>query len=196
MCTGNAQQTIRQKAETLRIDNSMLHDNRSAQLLAAVFAAIFILVAWDLIADSADGVETMHVVIEGAVLALSGTGFGWLAVRMLRQRKRMRVLARDLGRARRDAERWRDRYGETLRGLAAAISAQFNDWGLSEAETEVAMLLLKGLSLREIAQARGTGERTVRDQARAVYRKAGLPNRSALAAFFLEDLLLPMDQRG
>jgi len=36
------------------------------------------------------------------------------------------------------------------------------------------MLLLKGLSLKEIATVRGTGERTVREQARAVYRKAGL----------------------
>ena len=52
--------------------------------------------------------------------------------------------------------------------------------------------MLKGLSLKEIAALRSTSERTVREQARAVYRKSGLSGRSALAAFFLEDLLLPM----
>jgi DNA-binding NarL/FixJ family response regulator len=52
-------------------------------------------------------------------------------------------------------------------------------------------LLLKGLSHKEIAAVRSTSERTIREQARAVYRKAGLPGRSALSAFFLEDLLLP-----
>ena len=36
---------------------------------------------------------------------------------------------------------------------------------------------------------RETRERTVREQARAVYRKAGLGGRSELSAFFLEDLL-------
>ena len=52
-------------------------------------------------------------------------------------------------------------------------------------------LLLKGLSLREIAQLRDTSERTVREQARSVYRKAGINGRASLSAYFLEDLLLP-----
>jgi DNA-binding NarL/FixJ family response regulator len=34
-------------------------------------------------------------------------------------------------------------------------------------------------------------ETTVRQQARAIYRKAGLSGRHDLAAFFLEDLLGP-----
>ncbi len=55
------------------------------------------------------------------------------------------------------------------------------------------LLLLKGLSLRDVAQARSTSERTVRQQALAVYRKAGLAGRAELAAFFLEDLLLPRE---
>jgi DNA-binding NarL/FixJ family response regulator len=57
----------------------------------------------------------------------------------------------------------------------------------------VGLLLLKGLSLKEAAEARQTSERTVRQQALAVYRKAGLAGRAELAAFFLEDLLLPRD---
>jgi hypothetical protein len=35
----------------------------------------------------------------------------------------------------------------------------------------------------------------VRHQALAVYRKSGLGGRAELAAFFLEDLLLPISQR-
>jgi DNA-binding NarL/FixJ family response regulator len=62
---------------------------------------------------------------------------------------------------------------------------------LTAAEREVGLLLLKGLSHKEVAAARGTSETTIRQQALAVYRKAGLRNRSDLSAFFLEDLLLP-----
>ncbi len=38
---------------------------------------------------------------------------------------------------------------------------------------------------------RNISEATARQQARAVYRKAGLAGRHDLAAFFLEDLVLP-----
>ncbi len=83
---------------------------------------------------------------------------------------------------------------EALRGLGEAIDAQFERWGLTPAEREVGLLMLKGLSHREIAEARSIGEATVRQQAQALYRKSGLRNRSDLSAFFLEDLLLPRDQ--
>ncbi|MDZ7669889.1 MAG: LuxR C-terminal-related transcriptional regulator [Gammaproteobacteria bacterium] len=65
---------------------------------------------------------------------------------------------------------------------------------MTQAEAVVGLLLLKGLSHKEIGQARNTSERTVREQARALYRKAELSGRAALSAFFLEDLLLPGTQ--
>ena len=74
---------------------------------------------------------------------------------------------------------------------SAAIDRQLERWGLSAAEHEVALLLLKGLSHKTIADRRGTEEATVRQQSRAIYRKAGLAGRHDLAAFFLEDLLAP-----
>ena len=57
-------------------------------------------------------------------------------------------------------------------------------------------MLLKGFSHKEIATLRQASERTIREQARAVYRKAGLSGRASLAAFFLEDLLLPHDSES
>jgi hypothetical protein len=51
--------------------------------------------------------------------------------------------------------------------------------------------LFATIAPRDIAQARGTSERTVRQQALALYRKAGVAGRAELSAFFLEDLLLP-----
>jgi DNA-binding NarL/FixJ family response regulator len=54
-----------------------------------------------------------------------------------------------------------------------------------------ALLLLKGYGHKEIAKLLGRSERTVRQHAVAVYRKSNLSGRAELAAFFLEDLLLP-----
>ena len=80
---------------------------------------------------------------------------------------------------------------ELMRGLGAAIQKQFARWELTAAESEIGLLLLKGLSHKQIAGLRQTSERTVREQARSLYRKAGLSGRASLSAFFLEYLLLP-----
>jgi DNA-binding CsgD family transcriptional regulator len=109
-----------------------------------------------------------------------------------RQREEQLVLLRDLELARLQGQRWRSEARTLLNGLGDAIDDQFTRWNLTEAEREVALLLLKGLSLKEIASVRATAERTIRAQAQAVYAKAGVTGRAALSAFFLEDLLAPI----
>mgnify|MGYP000326082875 CR=1 FL=1 len=93
-----------------------------------------------------------------------------------------------LSAARAEAQQWREENRELMEGLSSAIARQFERWALSEAETEIGFLLLKGLSHKEIARLRNTSERTVREQSRAVYRKSGLQGRAAFSAFFLEDI--------
>jgi DNA-binding CsgD family transcriptional regulator len=83
---------------------------------------------------------------------------------------------------------WRRQSEHLLRGLSEAVTAQFGDWGLIDAESDIAAMILKGASLREIAQVRRTSEATIRQQAQSIYQKSGLSNRSQLAAYFLEDL--------
>jgi DNA-binding NarL/FixJ family response regulator len=75
------------------------------------------------------------------------------------------------------------------------VDAQFRAWQLTPAEREVALLLLKGYSHKHVASATGRSERTARQHATAVYQKAGLGSRAELAAYFLEDLLLPDTER-
>lgn len=111
-----------------------------------------------------------------------------------RQREEQLTLIRDLEVARIQGQRWRSEARSLLNGLGEAIDAQFSRWNLTEAEREVALLLLKGLSLKEIATVRASSERTIRAQARSLYSKGGLTGRAALSAFFLEDLLAPIEE--
>ena len=90
--------------------------------------------------------------------------------------------------AARDGQDWRNQSRRFLDGLSRAIESQFAAWTLTAAEADVAGLLLKGASLREIAGLRRTSEATIRQQAQNVYRKSGLSSRSELSAYFLEDL--------
>src|SRR3954464_9050686 len=109
--------------------------------------------------------------------------------------RNQRALIRDLDLARIQGRQWRDETRALLKGLGEAIDRQFVTWRLTEAERDVGLLILKGLSLKEIAAARVTSERTIRAQARSIYAKAGLSGRAALSAFFLEDLLAPIERR-
>jgi len=110
-----------------------------------------------------------------------------------RQREEQLTVMRDLEVARLQGQRWRSESRSLLNGLGEAIDAQFSRWNLTDAEREVALLLLKGLSVKEISAVRATSERTIRAQSVSLYSKAGLTGRAALSAFFLEDLLAPIE---
>ena len=79
-------------------------------------------------------------------------------------------------------------------GLSKSIEKQFNEWHFSPAEKDVALLLIKGLSLKEISQIRQTSEKTIQAQSLSIYSKSSVKGRNELAAFFLEDLLAPLSQ--
>jgi DNA-binding CsgD family transcriptional regulator len=158
---------------------------------SAILASTALLVGLDVASDARAGSSAGHVAVELGIVAVALAGAIALWAQLLVARRRARALEGDLVRAEADFARFREDSREHLRGLAAAIDRQFDRWALSAAEREVALLLLKGLALKEIAAARDTSERTVRQQALAVYRKGGLAGRAELSAFFLEDLLAP-----
>jgi DNA-binding CsgD family transcriptional regulator len=78
-----------------------------------------------------------------------------------------------------------------LNGIKVEMEAQFRQWGMTAAERDVGLLILKGLNHKEIAALRGTSEATVRQQAQSIYQKAELPGKTAFSAYFLEDLFAP-----
>ena len=134
--------------------------------------------------------EFVRVVVPVAVLLIAVL----ITYRSFLIYKERLALVRDLDAARIQGRQWRDETRSLLKGLGEAIDRQFLTWKLTEAERDVGLLILKGLSLKEIAAARVTSERTIRAQARSIYAKAGLSGRAALSAFFLEDLLAPIAQ--
>jgi len=73
--------------------------------------------------------------------------------------------------------------------LLQVMKEQFSKWGLTVSESEVSLLLIKGLSMKEIAEVRQVKEKTVRGQATAIYAKANCAGRHELAAYFIEDLM-------
>jgi DNA-binding CsgD family transcriptional regulator len=171
------------------------------RLLAGVlvaFVAVALLAALDITSDLRAGTTFGHVVTESGILAAGLLGAVLMTRRLALVVRGARAAAAEalalsarLEASEAEARRWRAEARQLVRGLGAAIDRQFERWALSPAEKEVGLLLLKGLSHKEIAEVRSITEATARQQARAIYRKAGLSGRNDLAAFFLEELLLP-----
>ncbi len=164
--------------------------------LTALLIAIATWGVVDLVLDRPQEWLSVHVLVEiGFVLLSLGSvlylWLGWTQARLSLGRAEGRLAANEVER-----DRWRGRATRLLHGLGAEIDSQFERWSLTRAERQVAMLLLKGLGHKEAASVLDRSERTVRQHAVSVYRKSGLAGRAELSAFFLEDLLLPMDYEG
>ena len=174
--------------------NDLIEPRMRIWAALAIVAGIGLLLGLELIEEPDMGpVDMLLEIVDLLPTVLTSVGVVLLFRVQARQREEHLKVIRDLELARTQGQRWRNEARTYLNGLGDAIETQFNRWNLTEAEREVALLLLKGLSLKEVATVRAVSERTVREQSRAVYTKAGLSGRAALSAFFLEDLLAPIE---
>lgn len=151
-------------------------DNVNKYLPATVLASAVSFFAYDIIVDVISGGDSyLHIVIELAVfLAISYVLF--------RELLHVKTLNKEI---RAEKSKTARLAGELL----SVIRDQFKQWKLSPSESEIALLLIKGFSMKEIAELRNVKEKTVRLQATKVYSKSGYSGRHELAAHFIEDLM-------
>jgi len=144
-------------------------------IVANVMCTVFF--AMDVITDfeSFGSQEAFHLIVEAvaAVVLFVGTSFMLLELRRILQRNASMEIGLRAAR------------GE----MQAVIDKFFAEWRLSDAERDVALLLLKGLDNETIASIRGTATGTVRAQCASIYAKAGVDGRSQLMSVFMEELL-------
>lgn len=157
--------------------------------LMLVFFLLLVVSGIDVTNDLAEGTDFNHVALETVIFALSFITLGWLVFDIRRQTAEIKALREELDDAR-DPQQQPEKYVLDAKvNLSHVISHQFDDWHLTTSEKDVGWLLLKGLSLKEIAAIRETLEKTVRQQASSIYKKSALSGRHAFSAWFIEDAL-------
>lgn len=65
----------------------------------------------------------------------------------------------------------------------------FDEWNLTEAERDVAIMILKGHDNGTIARVRNTATGTVRAQATSIYSKSATHGRTEFVSLFMEELM-------
>jgi DNA-binding CsgD family transcriptional regulator len=166
-------------------------DRRLPLLLALALGSIVLGGTVDLLLDQPQVWLSFHVVFETLMIAGALTMASTLWLGWWRAERNVLRLHRSLEQGRAERARWQRNAREAIDGFGRAIDEQFRRWVLTPVESEVALLLLKGHSHKAIARMTGRSSATVRQHATAVYHKAELSGRAQLAAFFLEDLVLP-----
>ena len=166
-------------------------DGRLRAILAIALLSIVVGGTTDLALDRPAHWLSFHVVfgtlmVAGALVMATTLWLGWW-----RAAHAAAGLRASLARRSAERDRWRASARGALEGLGRAIDAQFTAWRLTPTEREVALMLLQGHGHKQIAARTHRSERTVRQHAGVVYEKAGLGGRAELAAFFLQDLMLP-----
>lgn len=151
-----------------------------AVILLACMAFFFADLVEDLLEDTlAAGALTaghlLHMTLEG----LSVLGLGFAALVLFGY---VRVLRRDAADRAATISLLRGRFHEVLQ-------ERFDAWSLTPAERDVAILILKGATVAEIAAARNTAPGTVKSQSTALFRKVGVGSRNELTALFLDEFL-------
>jgi len=175
----------------------MERESGSATRLAliGVLALLAINAGVNMLLDAAGIWPGLHLALEilTAVVGMGAASVLWVG---WRRAERSEAAARAaLSERKAERDEWRESARRALEGLGAALDAQFREWDLTPTEREVALFLLKGYSHKRIADMTGRRERTVRQHGVVVYQKAGLAGRAELAAYFLEDLMLPDEER-
>ena len=139
-----------------------------------VFASIFFL--YDIISDYLENVDNnIHILIELII-------FIGISIALFLEIKQVIQL-------RKNVELERLKVARLSGELFRVINIQFSEWGLTDTEKEIALFLIKGLSMKEIADIRNVKEKTIRQQSMGLYAKSGYTGRHELASHFIEDLL-------
>jgi len=142
-------------------------------LTVQAIGAIFFVA--DALGDLVNDGPGIHLAVEGLVAfaLLAGVLFGARQLRIMLE----------------DARRREEALAAASGALAELIGQRFAEWGLTVAESDVALFALKGCDIAEIAALRQSAEGTVRAQLARIYAKAGVSSRAALVSLFFEDLL-------
>lgn len=160
-------------------------------VIISILSLVAVMVGFDLFTDSKEGVVVWHVLVEGGAGLAALFGIFYFLKDSFKIKHELTDSLNENLQLKKEALEWKVEAQKYIEGLSQSIDQQLSKWNLTAAEKEVALLLLKGLSLKEIAEIRHTTEKTARVQSIAIYAKSGLSGRSELAAFFLEDLLQP-----
>lgn len=142
----------------------------------------------DIYIDFKSEVSYIHLAQELTLVIISLGLFIYLMKDIFTRSEQTKYLLRQLHSSQVQQKMLSEQLQSSKHSFFDAINAQFATWKLTDAENDIALFLLKGLTTSEIALLMKKSEKTVRNQASSVYKKVQVTGRHELAAIFFEFL--------
>ena len=124
---------------------------------------------------SLSGLAMLHIVVEFLATFGLGVAFSLIRTEMRRSLARSRIDRENLTAIRGDFDR--------------LLQERFREWDLTPAESDVALLTIRGMKIADIARMRHAHDGTVKSQLSTIYRKSGTTTRTEFVARFIDDFL-------
>jgi len=163
-------------------------------VIIGLLALIMCFKLFDISSDIQLGIPQWHLAQEAILLVLTAVGAIYLSYDLIRRSREVKALAKRLEYADKKIDNMSTQMRSARQEYSQAVANQFDTWGFTKSEQQVAFLLLKGLSFKEIAEVRQTKEKTVRQQASTIYGKAAVDGRHTFCAWFMEDFIQEHNQ--
>ncbi len=143
---------------------------------------------YDELQDLQQGESPLTVWMEILIVS-SSLGFVFYITQMLyKNQRQQKEMKQTLAQVRQQLHSSNQRLQQGKEAFRSTIEWQLDEWQLTPTQQDVAILLLRGLDIREIAEIRHVQEKTVRNHLSAIYDKSGLPGRHIFCAWFFEGL--------
>lgn len=163
-----------------------------ALVLFVIFALFISYDVYHLLTPNTETTPSINMeIVEAFILLLGGSAFMYLWYLTKNEERNQIRYESEINQMKAERDEWKQKSSELIVEFQDYILRHFDYWKLTNSEKEVGLFLLKGLSSKEIAVIRNVSERTIRNQAMSIYSKSGLSGKHELAAYFLEELLLP-----
>ena len=143
------------------------------------------LTLFDVFADLKEGVSLSHIIVEIGIVT---SGVLAIVMVVLLLRTKSEILKSSLVETKEELNKVSLDIKEIKEGIHNRVVKDMQEWSLTIAEQDVAFLLLKGMSTKDMALTRGSAEKTVRHQLSSIYQKSKLSNKGEFQAYFLEDI--------
>lgn len=159
--------------------------------LFLIFASFITYDVYHLLNPELEQLTTLKMeIIEAMILLTGATAFIFLW-RLTKSEERNKIrFEEEITKLQADRDIWKVKHSHVINQFKDYIMDHFDSWQLTESEKEIGFFLLQGLSFKNIAEIRQVRERTIRNQALAIYSKSGLSGKHELASYFLEELLM------
>ena len=159
------------------------------KLISFTLILIIIFKLIDLSIDISSNVEPKHMFQEIMLIVVSLALFVYLMIDIHKRTTNEKLNLAQLKASKENIRLLNQQLEDSKVAFFSKIEEQFQKWGLTAAEKEVALFLVKGLSTSEIANIRDKSEKTISNQSSAIYKKADVTGSHELAALFFEMLL-------